>query len=80
MMAFCGHEDFCKSFNSQLVLQRAKENVDRDFPVVGVLEDLNKTLSVLENRMPHIFKGAFKVCSLSVSVVIKKLTMTIYQN
>ena len=63
-MSFCGHDNFCKSFNAERVLQVAKQNVDRAYPVVGVIEDLNKTLIVLENKMPHIFKGALKVCSL----------------
>ena len=61
MMAFCGHDPFCKSFNSARVLQRAKENMERSFPVVGVIENLNQTLQVLEHRLPNVFKGAFKV-------------------
>ena len=61
MMAFCGHEPSCKLFNSQEVLQRAKANVEKAYPVIGVLEDLNKTLLVLESKLPHIFMGATKV-------------------
>ena len=34
-MAFCGHEDWCSEFNSKRVLQRAKENVEKHYPVVG---------------------------------------------
>ena len=61
MMAFCGQDSFCKSFNSDRVLQRAKENAERSFPVVGVIENLNETLQVLEHRLPNVFKGALKV-------------------
>jgi len=58
MMAFCGHDPKCASFNDQWVLQRAKENVEKHYPVVGVLEHLNITLSVAEWVHPNIFKGA----------------------
>jgi hypothetical protein len=61
MMAFCGHEPICKAFNSFEVLQRAKANVEMAYPVVGVLEDVNKTLVLLEKKLPHIFLGASKV-------------------
>lgn len=43
--------------NDKWALQKAKENVDAYFPVVGVLEELNKTLAVLEDRIPIFFKG-----------------------
>ena len=61
MMAFCGHNLDCAKFNSEEVLQRAKANVEKFFPVVGVLENLNQSLAVMEDRLPHIFKGATKV-------------------
>ena len=34
-MAFCGHEDWCSEFNSKKVLQKAKENVEKHYPVIG---------------------------------------------
>ena len=33
-------------------------NVEQHYAVVGVLEDLNKTLTVLEHYVPRFFKGA----------------------
>jgi hypothetical protein len=33
MMAFCGHELQCAAFNSPEVLQRAKANVEKFYPV-----------------------------------------------
>ncbi len=65
MMAFCGHDLVCAAFNSEEVLQRAKANVDKFYPVVGVLENLNQTLAVMENKLPHVFKGATKVNTFS---------------
>uniref|UniRef100_A0A1B6DBH8 Sulfotransferase domain-containing protein n=1 Tax=Clastoptera arizonana TaxID=38151 RepID=A0A1B6DBH8_9HEMI len=54
---FCGHEEWCMSLNNHKALQRAKANVDRYFPVVGILEELNATLVVLEKKLPYFFKG-----------------------
>lgn len=65
MMSFCGHDSLCKTFNSFDVLQRAKANVEMAYPIVGVLEDVNKTLDLLEKKLPHIFLGASKVISMN---------------
>lgn len=61
MMAFCGHEPVCAMFNSEAVLQRAKENVEKFYVVVGVLEEVNKTLSVLEAELPEFFPDALRL-------------------
>ena len=37
---------------------KAKENVMKNYPVVGVLENFNQTLHVLEQILPQYFKGA----------------------
>ena len=39
-------------------MRKAMENVEKHYAVVGVLEDLNKTLTVLEHYIPRFFKGA----------------------
>jgi hypothetical protein len=39
-------------------MRKAKENVEKHYAVVGVLEELNKTLTVLEHYVPRFFKGA----------------------
>lgn len=51
----------CRGFNTQYALQKAKENVERNYAVVGVLEDINTTLTVLEHYVPKFFKGAKEV-------------------
>ncbi|XP_074028425.1 uronyl 2-sulfotransferase homolog pip isoform X2 [Leptinotarsa decemlineata] len=58
---FCGHNPRCMVLNSTWALQIAKNNVVRYFPVVGVLEEMNATLKILENKIPYFFKGATKV-------------------
>ena len=90
MMAFCGHDIRCANFNEEWVLQKAKENVEKHYPVVrfewvdkffllyfsgywkkisyfqvGVLENLNMTLTVVEHAMPNIFNGAKQVSNLN---------------
>ena len=39
-------------------MQLAKQNVERHYPVVGILEKMNETLTVLEHYWPKYFKGA----------------------
>ncbi|XP_063235466.1 heparan sulfate 2-O-sulfotransferase pipe [Bacillus rossius redtenbacheri] len=58
---FCGHSDDCTPFNTAGALQRAKRAVERHYAVVGVLEDLNSTLTVLEHYVPRFFSGASQV-------------------
>ena len=39
-------------------MQKAKRNVEKYYAVVGVLEEMNKTLTVLEHYIPRFFAGA----------------------
>ena len=50
-----------RGFNTEVAMRKAKENVERHYAVVGVLEELNKTLTVLEHYVPRFFKGALDV-------------------
>ncbi|KDR15463.1 uronyl 2-sulfotransferase-like [Zootermopsis nevadensis] len=58
---FCGHQDWCTLLNEQRALETAKANVERYFPVVGILEELNATLALLEKRLPYFFRGVQKI-------------------
>jgi len=42
-------------------MQKAKENVEKHYAVVGILEEINMTLTVLEHYIPRFFKGAKKL-------------------
>ncbi|KAK4315513.1 hypothetical protein Pmani_013274 [Petrolisthes manimaculis] len=55
---FCGHQDFCPIFGDMRALLRAKEVVEREWAVVGVLEEWNNTLHVLHHYIPRFFEGA----------------------
>ena len=48
----------CRRFNNEKALLKAKQNVEKFYPVVGVLEMFNETIIVLENLLPRYFKGA----------------------
>ncbi|XP_018052723.1 PREDICTED: heparan sulfate 2-O-sulfotransferase pipe [Atta colombica] len=58
---FCGHSEKCTPFNTIGALERAKLAVEKHYAVVGVLEDINTTLTVLENYIPRFFQGATDV-------------------
>ena len=45
-------------FNTEVAMKKAMHNVEKSYAVVGVLEELNKTLTVLEHYVPRFFKGA----------------------
>ena len=45
---FCGQSDECRRHNSRSALSTAIDNVERHFPVVGVLEEMNRTLWAMQ--------------------------------
>lgn len=47
----------CRPFNTAGALERAKYAVESQYAVVGVLEDLNTTLTVFEKYIPKFFAG-----------------------
>ena len=54
---FCGQDLECTKHNSRWALLRAMESVDRHYPVVGVLEELDRSLMVMQSLMPRFFGG-----------------------
>ncbi|XP_050351581.1 heparan sulfate 2-O-sulfotransferase pipe [Nymphalis io] len=58
---FCGHDPQCTPFNSLEALQRAKRVVEQQYAVVGVLEDMNSTLTAMERYIPRFFRGALQM-------------------
>lgn len=67
-MFFCGHHRDCLPFNSPGALEKAKRAVEQHYAVVGVLEDLNTTLTVFENYVPRFFEGASDIYWNEISV------------
>ena len=54
---FCGQDPRCQVLGDKWAMERAKENVRTFYTVVGVMEDFDKTLAVLENKLPDFFGG-----------------------
>lgn len=67
-----------RPFNSRLALQLAKQNVEREYAVVGTWEHTNETLAVLEAYIPRYFADASKMyyCKYSVEFQAKCLMMS----
>ncbi|XP_036672456.1 heparan sulfate 2-O-sulfotransferase pipe isoform X7 [Drosophila suzukii] len=55
---FCGNEADCLPFNSPHAIQVAKRRVEKEYSVVGTLEERNITLTVLEKYIPRFFNHA----------------------
>ncbi|XP_044753994.1 uronyl 2-sulfotransferase-like isoform X2 [Coccinella septempunctata] len=68
---FCGQDARCRSGNSEWALQNAKKNVEKFYPVVGVLEELNMTVTALENKLPFFFQGSMQIYEEKLSVLPK---------
>ncbi|XP_040572345.1 uronyl 2-sulfotransferase homolog pip isoform X2 [Lepeophtheirus salmonis] len=77
-MFFCGHNEKCTGFNTEVAMKKAMENVEKHYAVVGVLEELNKTLTVLEHYVPRFFKGALNTYWNEVQV-FSKINRNIYK-
>jgi len=54
---FCGHDPRCRQRSSWAV-EKAKHNVEKYFAFVGIVEDLEGSLEVLEELLPRYFKNA----------------------
>lgn len=63
----CSAVDFCKDFvifityrklGDKWALQMAKYQAEYEYAVVGLKEDWNTTLAVLEHYLPMFFRGA----------------------
>lgn len=42
-------------------MQRAKRNVDEHYAVVGILEEMDVSLQVMEKYIPRFFSGATEI-------------------
>ena len=56
MTSFCGYHSVCK-VNSDTSMAIAKNNVERYYTAVGVLEEMEKLVEILDYTYPSYFKG-----------------------
>nr|XP_040583782.1 heparin sulfate O-sulfotransferase-like isoform X2 [Lepeophtheirus salmonis] len=55
---FCGHFRRCSEPGSRWALEQAKLNVARSYFLVGLTEDIEGFIDILEKSLPQFFKGA----------------------
>ena len=55
---FCGSKQNCSQFGSKEALNEAKRNVEKYYAVVGITEEMEKTMVVFEKFIPKYFKNA----------------------
>ncbi|XP_065173289.1 heparan sulfate 2-O-sulfotransferase pipe-like [Atheta coriaria] len=58
---FCGQHENCQRLNNVWALKQAQRTVEKYYATLGVLDELNATLEVLEHELPYFFKGASKL-------------------
>ncbi|XP_025990483.2 uronyl 2-sulfotransferase isoform X2 [Solenopsis invicta] len=58
---FCGQDPRCTERNNTWAMERAKTNVIRWYPVVGILDYMEESLNALAVEFPYFFKGAIRV-------------------
>ena len=50
---------FCREIGNKWALEQAKRNLDKHYLLVGVTEELENFIQVLEAILPRFFKGAY---------------------
>jgi len=61
MLYFCGTDPECAQLGNPKALAKAKYNVENHFVVVGLLEYMNESVTVFENKLPTWFRGMSKL-------------------
>jgi len=59
---FCGQDERCRQKTSWAV-EKAKENIEKYYVMVGIVEELQSTLKIFELLMPRYFHGAVSIQS-----------------
>lgn len=72
---FCGQALACRQVGNPAALARAKRNIERFFPVVGVLEQFQASLKVMEEVLPRFFQVRSRPTLLHVQS-LKKISRT----
>ena len=58
---FCGNSRECYFYNYKPALQLAKYNVENHYAVVGLAEDMELTIKIMEKYLPRYFKNAAQI-------------------
>ena len=79
MTFFCGNAPECDEFDGEAMLRRAVENVERYFAVVGVLEELDASVRILEALLPRYFSGAAEILARQPTETERHKNRNIYK-
>ncbi|XP_053566613.1 uronyl 2-sulfotransferase [Bombina bombina] len=73
---FCGQHPKCRD-PGEWALERAKQNVNENFLLVGILEELEDVLLLLERFLPHYFKDVMSIYKNPEHKKLGNLTVTV---
>eukprot|EP00079_Xenopus_tropicalis_P036000 XP_017949771.1 PREDICTED: uronyl 2-sulfotransferase isoform X3 [Xenopus tropicalis] len=73
---FCGQHPKCRD-PGEWALERAKQNVNENFLLVGILEELEDVLLLLERFLPHYFKDVMSIYKNPEHRKLGNLTVTV---
>uniref|UniRef100_A0A8C5PHN4 Uronyl 2-sulfotransferase n=1 Tax=Leptobrachium leishanense TaxID=445787 RepID=A0A8C5PHN4_9ANUR len=73
---FCGQHPKCRD-PGEWALERAKQNVNENFLLVGILEELEDVLLLLERFLPHYFKDVMTIYKNPDHKKLGNLTVTV---
>ena len=76
---FCGMKPECRIFGSMDALQLAKKNVEMYYAVVGVLEEMKKSLAVFEKFIPKFLGKSLTVYEAMIDADIEKVNINIFK-
>ncbi|KAG7260481.1 hypothetical protein CRUP_026391 [Coryphaenoides rupestris] len=71
---FCGHHSECWNVGSRWALERAKANLVNEYLLVGLTEELEDFVMILEAVLPRFFKGATKLYKTGKKSHLRKTT------
>ncbi|XP_020774485.1 heparan sulfate 2-O-sulfotransferase 1 [Boleophthalmus pectinirostris] len=71
---FCGHHSECWNAGSHWALEQAKLNLVNEYLLVGVTEELEDFIMILEAAVPRFFKGATELYKSGKKSHLRKTT------
>ena len=69
---FCGNALECRQVGNQEALQSAKLNTEKKFALVGLTNDMERTIALLERIVPTYFKGAVELFNSELSSKVRR--------
>ncbi|XP_027705522.1 heparan sulfate 2-O-sulfotransferase 1-like [Vombatus ursinus] len=71
---FCGHSSECWNVGSRWAMDQAKYNLINEYFLVGVTEELEDFIMLLEAALPRFFKGATELYRTGKKSHLRKTT------